>query len=139
MVRRGPASVFVEPTKAVHDGFGSFQFSPPKHGFALDIVTRDNEGFWTSAVTLVLDREADDFPKWGFQIFLRFFLKDRQCELTVDDWGISEKFCLNIDNPAGFEPVYEYMVQIVQKFLSTLLSPPPWSTTDRPKIGFVSL
>jgi hypothetical protein len=125
----GSVKRYVEPIKAVRDESGEYQFSVPEN--ALDVVTRDEEGFWTSGITLVLDRGADAFPKAGFQFFLRFLLKGRQCELNID-WKTSRKFSTNLDNPAELEPIYECMVQTIREILST----PPWSTLDKPRIGF---
>ncbi len=122
------ANRYIQPRKAVQDETGEIQFHVPEH--PMEVVTRDM-GFWISGIMLVLDRAANQYPKTHFQFFLKFSLKDRQCELSIErDAG--QKFTFDIDHLDEAKPVYEYMVQMLQK----LLSMPPWSTLEKSPIGF---
>lgn len=120
---------YIQPMTATRDEDGIVHFDEPKT--FLDVITRDENGYWTFGIKIVLDRMANAYPKSEFQYFIKFALRDRLCELHIGHEG-GRKFELNLDSPDSMRQAYDFMLEMLRKVLTTQ----PWSTGEKAPIGF---
>jgi hypothetical protein len=59
---------YIEPLIVTLDKDGIIQFSKPE--YVLDVLTRDDRGYWISAIQITLDRAENIFPKSDFRFAL---------------------------------------------------------------------
>jgi hypothetical protein len=121
---------YVYPQKVIRDENGEIHYEEPKT--RMDAITRDDTGYWTSSIAVVLEQAANAYPKMSFCFFLRFIIRDRQCEIYLDEIN-HLRLDLSIDDTNNYGQVYASMRDMLKKMLSMQ----PWSTGEKSPIGFV--
>jgi len=124
---------YVFALKAICDDKGTIQYNEPKN--KTDVLTLGEDGYWSAGIAVVLDRGENTYPKTDFRFFIRFVLRDRQCELHIGDKGAG-KFKFNMDNEESVKPVYEYMVGLLKEILN--MKPWDMQIPSKAPIGFHS-
>jgi hypothetical protein len=79
-IDRQTKKAYVEPRKIPRES-SSEEKSVPEYG--LDLVTREDDGFFVFGVRFVLDRATNAFPKSPFVYVVRFRLLEDNCEMEV--------------------------------------------------------
>lgn len=124
-----PPQPYMEAVRAEVDEDGNFTFVVPDK--APDVIIRESDGRWLTALSITLEREANAFPKGRFRIPLRFSVKDEQVEMTIVD--TNDTFAFEMDNAEQMKPIFERIVSHVKN----ILGEKPWETTPKPSIGFL--
>lgn len=125
----GSSKEYVFPLEAFRDTEGKIHLNKPEH--MIDVLTRDEDGYWIAGIAVALDRAENSYQKTIVQFYIRFILRDHMCELHIGDES-DGKFEFDVDKADSGKPAYEYMVSLLRK----LLSLQPWSTWKKAPIGF---
>ena len=127
-LEHGSPKWYVYPEQALQGNEGDITYSNPET--RMDVITRDDTGCWISSIVIVLEPAANAYPKAPFRYFVRFALRDRQCELHLDEAG-SQRIDFNIDVLLIHDRVYETMLGMLRRILEMQ----PWSA-ERSSMSF---
>jgi hypothetical protein len=99
----------------------------------LDLLAREEDGFWRFALALILDRDSLSFPKQSLAFFLRLKVHDGIWHVQLLDDGVQD---FQIPEAATASPekaaLFGRMVAMVQR----LLDAKPWEGVEKLPIGF---
>jgi hypothetical protein len=107
----------------------------------IDVLYFDEDDcFWVTAIGLVLDINANTYPKTQFTYLIRFIRRDSQCEVHI---GPERKqFFVKLKEPEGLvpdtetmNPVFDYMAHFLMETLAIRL----WDAPPKGHLGFVEL
>ena len=97
----------------------------------LDLLARDDDGYFEFGVRVFLEMAPKTFPKLPFGFHVRFRLMKEECEIEI----AGRKFSFKLDDDSARRPVYEVMVDVLKRELSR----EPWEVTEKQQIGFLPL
>ena len=113
--------------RADRDGIYSFGIAPS----AEDLLLKDQEGYWITALQLTIDRQPDSLNKLYFWYLIRFALRHDFCEMHI---GFDKKqFTFRPNETAKQHTAFHYMVTLVNDVLSL----EPWEAPKKGTFGFV--
>jgi hypothetical protein len=120
---------YVQPLHVEESADGEYSYQTPNSH--MDLLYRDEAGWWVVGLKLVLDRAVNSFPKSEFTYVFRFVLRDTICDMTV---GFDRKeFSFPANDAQARKPVYDYMVKILKQMLALK----PWDVPKKETIGFM--
>jgi hypothetical protein len=122
---RQTRKTYVELRQVILNSTGEQEYVLPERG----ILTRDNDGYFSFAVCLVLDHERNAFPKTRFGYKVRFLLIGSECNLDVS----GKSFTFDIGDMDQYVHVYNHMIDV----LKSSLSRKPWEAVERKLVGFI--
>ena len=97
----------------------------------LDIMAREDDGFWRFAIALILDRDSQSFPKQSLAFFLRMKVHGDDTHVQLLDNGVQD-FHLGTSETGGKEALFDHMTEMVNR----LLRAKPWEGVEKLPIGF---
>jgi hypothetical protein len=117
------------------------EFIPTNPQSPMDVLYYDEDDcFWVTGIGLVLDKDANTYPKAQFTYLIRFIRRDSQVELHVGPER--KRFFIKLKDPEGLvpdeetmNPIFDYMVGSLRETLSLRL----WDAPLKGQIGFVEL
>lgn len=108
---------------------GSPVAAPPET--SLDLLLRDEDGFWRFVISLTLDRDAATFPKQNLAFFMRLKVHDGEWHVQLLDDGYQDFRIIGPEDPK-LRALFSRMVAMVER----LLAAKPWEGLERLPIGF---
>jgi hypothetical protein len=117
---------YVELCKVIKNAAGEDELEPTNLYRAL---TREEDGFFTFGVRIVLERAHNAFPKSNFGFHARFLPKENECELRI----AGKTFNLNMSDDQAQIAVYEKMRETLLRWLNSK----PWDVNQKDPIGFI--
>ncbi|MGD0419449.1 MAG: hypothetical protein ABSA68_07720 [Xanthobacteraceae bacterium] len=120
---------YVQPVMAGadKDGIYSFEIAPS----AEDLLLKDDEGYWITALQFTIDRQPAALKKLYFWYLIRFVLRHDFCEMHI---GFDKKqFRFRPNEIATQHTAFHYMVTLVNDVFALK----PWEAPKKGTIGFV--
>lgn len=119
---------YVEVLAVSEDEEGNYNFTSSRSPF--ELLSQQPDGFWQTGIGLVVDRNANTFPKAQFTYLISFVLRGGDCEMIYPDRRLFTFPSNKLDDQ---RPIFDYMLSLLDEILSTQ----PWETTEKRPIGFL--
>jgi hypothetical protein len=96
-----------------------------------ELLAREDDGFWRFAISLMIDRDSDSFPKQQLAFFLRLKLHGGIRHVQLLDDGFQD-FRIEESGETDERALFEHMVEMLKR----LLRAKPWEGVEKLPIGF---
>ena len=117
---------YVELCKIVKDAAGEDRLESAN---IYEALTREDDGYFSFGIRLVLERAPNTFPKSRFGFHSRFMPKENKCELRI----AGKTFDLDMSDDGARISAYEKMKENLLRWLVSK----PWDVDQKDPIGFI--